>query len=1565
VRPSDPSYVTYGLDWGIDDAWDSGSGVRGVQALVEGAPVGVEDTTEPYGGAEDIVDYGDGAQFAASFQVCDRVGNCAETEPRQLLRDTTPPTVKVTNPKESAGAPAAEVRAFPSAEGFGRYATGGRGGSVCRVTSLANSGAGTLRECLTTNPTSPRTIVFTMGGTITLTSDIDAAISNVTVACQTAPGDGVMVKGTIRARPGVNQIWRYCRIRQYTAVPTQTNVMSLGQGSVDGSVIADHMSMGYAFDDTFAISNLSGGKKIQGTIQWSLVYHVLKDLSVGSGGAVNGYPDNQGGGANLYMSVLHNLFVATVKRVPIQGGGNVQIVNNVSHLCETNECTYVYASGSPLVAEVVNNHYNRGANTIATLGCGWGGYTCHPDYEASSFTYIKGNVHTSLRPDAAVGSETAMVVSFGNPYPWQSTTRPAGFPVIASQTSALQAKTDAIAKGGATVPKRDSIDAAAVSDVVNNTGKVCGSGQPPSLTNAACLVFPAYAAGTAPTDTDADGMPDSWEVSQGAANGTSLVQSATAANGYTNLENYLNTLAGDTIPGASGGGPATIGGSVTFTATVADAESGVSHVDYYAGTNYLGTTYDPPYSLAVNTAYTPSGTYNVTAVATNNAGLEGTSPPVSVVFDNGAPTGQLLTHLKFNDGAGTTAADSSSAGNSATFVGTPAWIPGVEGGALQTSSGNYASLGNKTAWNLASTDHTIFVRFKVLDPSVGSYLFGRATTSAFKGFSATINTTSGGQVNFIEGQGASGGLNITTASNLRDGNWHTLFLRNTKASKTVDIFSECATTTPVGTGTWPGTLVDEPTKALLVGWNEGASATLPAAFDEFRVYSKALTKTEMDAICTTIPDTTPPISPTSLTATKDATTPTTKINLAWTASLDTAGYRVQSCPGSGACSTCSPWTKLGDTAALTYADTGLLPGTSRCYRIRSYDGTLATPLNFSETFSNLASAVTDTVSSGGTVDASVTLEAYPPVSTSGQNVTLTWNSDYATSCTASGGTFTGSKSPDGSATVTPTATTTYTVSCQGDTGVAWSDQVQVVVQTGTVYHVRCDGVDTNPGTANSAAGAWRNIAKANSKLAPGDTVFIHGGCTYTDGITPATSGTTDLYKSYLGWPGDTVQVRASSGATSNLTDKDWIIIGGVTLLEPGEGNSTMVMNGSDRDIVWGSQLLNTSASKVNMGNALDITNSSFNKFLSNRLESQQAGTVTCPTSGDAKPCPGYFEVVRMKVGSHHNLFGGNFLGRAKHGAFNATAVSPQVHDNVIRGNTLQNTWHSSFILYPSAFDQIEGNAVMDAGGEQGKNPWASERAPRLDASGYQLGGDTKSSAGILAEGGIIRRNIFDNNGKINDTRGSKNYRNYHNVYYRSYQVLTFTATDLPPAGMIYKNNVYDQQGRAYICITGNVEPDANTYDTNNIRDQLGFGGNTGGTCTDVRTLATLQSSYPTKWKGNLNVASGFVDDTTGARDFHLTSGSALLNAGAFLTTTTNAGTSATSMNVADASYFSAGKGIVKGDIIMTAGKKVARITAISGNTLTLSRAITWTNGEGLSLLYYGAKPDIGAFERVQ
>ena len=443
----------------------------------------------------------------------------------------------------------AQTLAFPSAEGFGRFASGGRGGSVCKVTNLNDSGAGSLRYCL--GQSGPRTIVFTVSGIITLSSPVTVIPDNVTIACQSAPGQGVLIKGSLKFWNTDNVIMRFCRLRPAPPTTGYTVGISVtGPYAATQYSIFDHLSLGWISDDMFGLTSGSDpAQAVNITVQWSIFSETVKDpagYSPGAQGATGGGVYNATGVLNV--SWLYNLYSNVNKRVPHPGSGTRhQVVNQVLHNVRSGmENIYFLARYQPTIANVIGNWYrNPGTNWGYTvLGCGWPNYTCNAAAEHASNIYFSGNVDTVRRPDAHIGSELSMVLlQNANNFTVQSTTPNAGFPTLPSQTTAANAYTMVLAKVGAHRPYRDAIDQRAISDAANNVRRASCSATPGTI----CFNYPTYASGTVPADSDNDGIPNAWELSHGLNPNDPSDGRRIAANGYTNLENFLNELAGDNV----------------------------------------------------------------------------------------------------------------------------------------------------------------------------------------------------------------------------------------------------------------------------------------------------------------------------------------------------------------------------------------------------------------------------------------------------------------------------------------------------------------------------------------------------------------------------------------------------------------------------------------------------------------------------------------------------------------------------------------------------------------------------------------------------------------------------------------------------------------------------------------------------------------------------------------------------------------------------------------------------------------------------------------------------------
>ena len=182
----------------------------------------------------------------------------------------------------------AQLPAFPGAEGFGKYATGGRGGTVVFVTNTNDSGPGSFREAVT----SPnRTVIFRVGGVIDYSGGRYNVAANVTIAGQTAPGDGVTLYGDgIGYEDADNSITRFIRYRMGVVGTADKDAVGMAAGH---DMIFDHITASWGRDETFSI-NGSGASKI--TIQSSIISQGLQGHS--AGGLIQ-----PGGGVSILRSL--------------------------------------------------------------------------------------------------------------------------------------------------------------------------------------------------------------------------------------------------------------------------------------------------------------------------------------------------------------------------------------------------------------------------------------------------------------------------------------------------------------------------------------------------------------------------------------------------------------------------------------------------------------------------------------------------------------------------------------------------------------------------------------------------------------------------------------------------------------------------------------------------------------------------------------------------------------------------------------------------------------------------------------------------------------------------------------------------------------------------------------------------------------------------------------------------------------------------------------------------------------------------------------------------------------
>jgi pectate lyase len=427
-------------------------------------------------------------------------------------------------------AQARTLRAFPGAQGYGTRTPGGRGGRVLEVTNLNDSGAGSLRAAV--EASGPRTVVFRTGGTIALDSPLIITDPFLTVAGQTAPGDGICIKNGQNARGCIllsahDVIIRHLRIRPGVGGATFPNdtvraITITDDGSnVPYNVVVDHCSLSWGIDTCGTI----GGQAHDVTVQWCIISEGL-DHSVHKLG-----PHSRGlmsRDRSEHVTIHHNLLAHNDYRNPeVSNHGLTDVVNNVIY-------DYEHKAISSTDVEGVHERFNWVANYIQRGPSSTDQYhelNLHPMTGAGWTVYANGNIGPFRTSNSEPNTD-----SFGPLDRKYVVGSPAFTGTGISTTSAATALSDVLADAGATKPSRDPVDTRIVSDVRHGTGHLIDS---PSQVGG----YPTLAAGTPPRDSDHDGIPDAWETNHGLNPTNAADAERVTSSGYTWLERYLNELA--------------------------------------------------------------------------------------------------------------------------------------------------------------------------------------------------------------------------------------------------------------------------------------------------------------------------------------------------------------------------------------------------------------------------------------------------------------------------------------------------------------------------------------------------------------------------------------------------------------------------------------------------------------------------------------------------------------------------------------------------------------------------------------------------------------------------------------------------------------------------------------------------------------------------------------------------------------------------------------------------------------------------------------------------------------
>ncbi|RKD89979.1 pectate lyase [Mangrovibacterium diazotrophicum] len=425
--------------------------------------------------------------------------------------------------------------AFPGAEGGGMYTNGGRGGKVLHVTNLSDDGEkGSLRWAVTRKY--PRTVVFQVSGTIELTKKLLIRSDSLTIAGQTAPGEGITLKGYPTKLDADNIIIRYIRFRMGDENGQQADAL---EGQFHKKIIIDHCSVSWSTDES---ASFYGNENF--TMQWCILSESLNH-SVHKKGD-HGYGAIWGG---KNASFHHNLLAHHNSRNPRfdhpgvydsaeqmqEYRGNVEFVNNVIYNWH-NHTSYGGETGH---FNVVNNYYKPGPQSKRTE------QFLQPYAEDRGYGsfFVSGNI---LEGQTQISKDNSLGIDMNDGGEFATIQSASPFEVLGDLKieKAKKAYKSVLASAGASF-RRDAVDQRIIRETSSGTTTFSGgeekiAGIIDSQTDVGG--WPELKTGEAPLDTDLDGIPDYWELKHKLNPNDPTDSQQITKSGYTILETYLNQI---------------------------------------------------------------------------------------------------------------------------------------------------------------------------------------------------------------------------------------------------------------------------------------------------------------------------------------------------------------------------------------------------------------------------------------------------------------------------------------------------------------------------------------------------------------------------------------------------------------------------------------------------------------------------------------------------------------------------------------------------------------------------------------------------------------------------------------------------------------------------------------------------------------------------------------------------------------------------------------------------------------------------------------------------------------
>ena len=528
-----------------------------------------------------------------------------------------------------------KIPSFPGAEGGGRFTTGGRGCEVYIVDTLEDyipdkeePIKGSLRDALSEDN---RTIVFNVSGVIKLKDRLIVKRKNITIAGQTAPGNGITVYGfETNISNSENMIIRYMRFRPGAENVFKGDSMDAIWGRSMKDIMVDHISSSWSTDETMSLYRAENM-----TVQWSVIEESL---------AMSGHTKGRHGYGAIWGGVNatfhHNLIASHTSRNPRMGGGTPEADDNehIARFDIRNNVLYnwgyntIYGGGRS-EANYVYNYVKAGPGTRdevkdRLIDCGEAN---KPGWFYVNGNYMEGNEEISEDNSKGIYISDASA-DFTQIVDKEFEMEGTKAENLKTQTP-QQAYEEVLAKAGAVYPKRDALDARIINEVKTGTGRFANTDK-----EVGGLPYRDEIKRSDDFDKDRDGIDDKWEIKNNLDpnDPEDSRQLSKDGSGYTNIENYFNSLVDMqhiaenpdiTIKSPSNNSIINEGESFVVSADV-KSKSSIEKVEFYNGADLIATDENEPYEITVDGL--TDGSYFICAKAVDINGNQTQSSAVAV-----------------------------------------------------------------------------------------------------------------------------------------------------------------------------------------------------------------------------------------------------------------------------------------------------------------------------------------------------------------------------------------------------------------------------------------------------------------------------------------------------------------------------------------------------------------------------------------------------------------------------------------------------------------------------------------------------------------------------------------------------------------------------------------------------------------------------------------------------------------------------------------------------------------------------------------------------------------------